>query len=129
MIISSRCDVVRKSEIFAVVSSLRFLLVLGKDTRTSACPLLRAHRAGRRANLLVVRGHGRDLLVVELLGDGSHQVRAVLAETALPHVQCERDILCVLSGKVRHWRHALTVRSMTIVTAQDAFGGVAFLRK
>src|SRR5215468_350797 len=92
-------------------------------------PLLRAHRAGRRANLLVVRGHGRDLLVVELLGDGGHQVRAVLAKTALPHVQCERDILCVLSGKVRHWRNALAVWSMTIVTPQDAFAGVAVLRE
>src|SRR5262249_2649278 len=94
------------------VGAMRHIAAKRWFSVTSAFPLLRTRRAGMAANLLVIRSHGRNLLVAELLGDGGHQVRAVLAKTALPHMQRERGILCVLSGKVRHWRHALAVRPM-----------------
>src|SRR5262245_24665568 len=78
--------------------------------------LRRGHGRGGTADLLVIRGNGRDLLVVELLGDEGHRLRTALAEAALPHPQFELDVLCVLSGEVgNRRRNARAIRSVTII--------------
>src|SRR5215472_16456201 len=96
--------------------------VPGRDASTIASVLLwrRPHLSNRRrgAALLVIGGNRRDLLVVELLGEESHRFGAVIAESALPHFQLERDVVRVLPAEIRHRRQlASAARAVAGATA------------
>src|SRR5258708_21512011 len=76
----------------------------------------------RRAHLLVVGGDGRDVLIVQLLGDGPHRVGTVFAETQLPHPQGEGDVVGRLSRKVwDHRRLASAPGAVAIVAMQPVW--------
>ena len=75
---------------------------------------------------MVVRGIAAICRSIELLGDERHRIRAALAKAALPHLQFERDILRVLSGKVRNrGRNPGAVRAVAVVAHLNDFGGIA----
>src|SRR5499433_3033023 len=80
----------------------------------------------RGPKLLVVSGQGRELLIVELVGEQAHYRMTGVAEAALPHLQLEGDVVSVLSAEVRDRRRLpSTVRSVAVQATGNPFRRVA----
>src|SRR5258705_10345926 len=96
--------------------------------RTWADHLFRGRGTGRSADLLVVCGNCRDLLVIEFLGEQPHRLGIVSAEAALPHAQLERGVVRILSSEIWNGRRLPRAgRAVAVATAGDPFRLVATL--
>src|SRR5262249_29848584 len=97
-----------------------------RNRLVSLCHQRRFLLCRRGPKLLVVSSQRRDLLIVELVGEQAHYRMTGVAETELPHLQLEGDVVSILSAEVRDRRRLpSTVRSVAVQATGNPFRRVA----